>query len=195
MRVGPRAKREYIWCIPMLRRSLRTAAIVFCIAGCQQRPSEFAASAEDWQDAFTSVDTSNTELTVGCGGDLFKLINDSCVLVIHTPPSFVDGIPLPADTANSPVAAELYLFHKDSAGLMNICTDIFITNAPRPVAKLLACKGEIAFKRHNPVKSYGNMRPVTSARVKHLTFHDPTGFRRIHVEDELLWRVVDLTPA
>ena len=179
-----------------MRRSSLLIVVLACLCGCGAGPFGSSIAPQNPADDFALIDTSKAGSSIGCGGSLFKLLNDSCVLVIHLPSHLPDGVHLQVDSIHSPASADLYLFSKDSASLMNICTDLIISNAPRPIATLQAFSGELVFRRESPIPLYGSLAPVSSIIVKYLSFADSTSTFELHVKDELLWRVVDLgTPG
>lgn len=142
---------------------------------------------------FSHVDTSNAGPSIGCVGSFYKQLSDSTVLVIRLKDNHIvdTASTLRIDSLGLDATAALWLFEKDSAHMSNICTDVIIVNLPKPLAMVPAVEGSLALMHHPRFDYYGNLQPVTSILVKHLTFADPRHKQPIVVKGELLWRVLD----
>lgn len=146
---------------------------------------------------FSNMDTTKAGHSIACSAGIYKLINDRYVvrLLFDFPVSLDSCYTISVDSLNGEQLAELLIFDNKNASLTNICTDVIISNYPGASRKLYAHNGELVVAFSDPTDYYGNMNHHTTVVIKKLVFIDNTG-EKIELENELLWKVLDLgTPG
>ena len=180
-----------------MRLAFKFLFVVFLAASCGQINNSTTLSAVNNQQAvscFENIDTTKAGQALCCSGSISKLINDEYVISI----SYASLISyrldscymITVDSTNRRMV-ELLVFKKSQASLINICTDVIITNTPEPTAHLFAQSGELQFLFNEPIEYYGNMMDHVSVFIKRLVFNDVKSGRKIEFENELIWKVLD----
>lgn len=103
---------------------------------------------------------------------------------------------LEIDSVESEITVELLIFNKGDASLMNICTDVIISEingkkAPKPINRIQKCYGKIIIGKTDPTDYYGNEMPKMTIRIDNLSFIDPETGEIIKIENELFWKVLN----
>ena len=147
---------------------------------------------------FADIDTSKAGQSIGCTGGTYKLINDKYVIRIfpNFPIQFDSCYKITIDSSNARRLTELFVFDNKDASLTNICTDIIITNYPKPTRQLHARSGQLIIGFSDPTELYGNKTHHTTILIKRLVFIDSKTGDKIELENEILWKVLDIgTPG
>ena len=147
---------------------------------------------------FANLDTSKAGESIACSGKTFKLINERYVIQIFPdlPIQFDSCYTIIIDSLNGRRLTGLFVFNNKDANLTNICRDVLIINGPAPTKELYAQSGQIIIGFSDPTELYGNQTYHTTILIKGLVFIDSSTGYKIELENELLWKVLDLgTPG
>lgn len=179
--------------------------IISTLTSCikQKKPSgnfidQPAKSSKTFSDCFANVDTSKAGQSIGCSAGIFKRINERYVIRLAQdfPIQFDSCYTVTIDRSNAKKLTELLVFHDKNATLGNICTDLMIPNWPTPIRRLYAESGQITVGFSNPTELYGNSTNHITVLIKKLVFIDIGTGEHIVLENELLWKVLNLgTPG
>lgn len=142
---------------------------------------------------FADIDTLKTGQSIGCSGGVYKLINDTYVIRIlpDFPVQFDSCYSVTIDSSNAERFTELLVFDKRDANLSNICTDVIITNIPKPTRQLHAQSGQLIIGFSDPTDRYGSTTHHTTVLIKRLVFLDSKTGEKIELKNEVLWKVLD----
>ena len=147
---------------------------------------------------FTEPDSNFSQTVTGCSGGYYKVISDQYIIRINSDINVRYGecLEIKVDSNNYEMIAELLIFDKGEASLMNICTDMIISElngkkTPMPVNRIQKCYGNIFVGKTDPTDYYGNMMPKLTIRIEELKFIDDKSKEIITIKDELLWKVLN----
>jgi hypothetical protein len=159
----------------------------------ESKIAEIEDSANEFNKCFSELDSISFESTIGCSGGYYKVINDQYVLRISSDLNIeydhCDIVQI--DSSEQNFKAELLIFEKGKASLTNICTDVIIVNAPKPIKNLKKCYGQMTIGKSDPTDYYGNEMPKMTISIDNLTFTDPQTGEEIKIENELFWKVLN----
>lgn len=146
---------------------------------------------------FAGVDTVRSENNypaTGCFGPFYLRVNSRWVLRLtpRLPVQYDSCTRVAVGGAETGLAAELLVFAPGKAHLDNLCSDVRIVNAARPRQRLTARAGRVvvAFR---PTTYYGSPTYAVCLWVQRLEFVDPKIRKRMVLENQLLWRVPNIT--
>lgn len=150
------------------------------------------------RNCFAGVDTvrgkNQYATTRGCFGRFYLRVNNRWVLRLTSrlPVQYDSCTSVAVGGAKRDLVAELLVFDPGKAHLDNLCSDVRIVNAARPRQRLTARDGRVvvAFR---PTTYYGSTTYAVSLWVQRLEFVDPKTGKRIVLENQLLWRVPNIT--
>ena len=155
-------------------------------------------SANNFATCFKNIDTSKAGKSISCSGGVYKLINGKYVLHISAdfPVQFDSCYNIIIDTSNAKHLTELLSFKNNEANLTNICTDVFVTNIPKPTKQLFAQIGQLIIGFSDPTELYGTKTYRTTILIKNLVFVDSVTGEKTEIKNELIWKVLNLgTPG
>jgi hypothetical protein len=144
-----------------------------------------------FDSCFEINDITNEQITIGCSTGFYKLINPNTILRIFVNPTIGYNECMEIELGEFDSFAQLLIFSKEQKQLMNICTDVIIVNADKPIQILKATSGKLRFEKSDPTDYYGNQMPKVSIFVEELKFHQPKSKKEILIKDELFWKVLD----
>lgn len=151
-----------------------------------------------FENYFTEPDSNFTQTVIGCNGGYYKVINDEYIIRINSDINVQYGeyLEIIIDSSNSGMIAELLIFEKGEASLMNICTDMIISELngkkpSEPINRIQKCYGNIFIGKTDPTDYYGNKMPKMTIRIEELNFIDDKSREIITIKDELLWKVLN----
>ena len=146
-----------------------------------------------FKTCFADIDTLKAGQSIGCSGGTYKLINNKYVIRIlpDFPIQFDSCYSVTIDRSNAKRLTQLLIFDNKDAHLSNICTDIIITNNPKPTRALTAQSGQLVIGFSDPTELYGNKTHHTTVLIKKLVFIDGQTGEKIELENEILWKVLD----
>ncbi|MCF8295924.1 MAG: hypothetical protein K9J13_00145 [Saprospiraceae bacterium] len=151
-----------------------------------------------FDNCFPKPDTNFEQTVIGCSGGYYKVVSDQYVIRINSDikVDYGECIEIEIDSTESEMTVELLVFKKGDASLMNICTDIKISELngkkiPEPISRIQKCYGKIVIGKTDPTDYYGNEMPKMTIRIEELTFIDIETKDTITFKDELLWKVLN----
>jgi hypothetical protein len=156
------------------------------------------SSQRSFKKYFSNIDTSKAGNSFGCSAGVYKFINSKYVvhLSCDLPVQFDSCYHVIADSSNTTYEIELLIFDNVDANLTNTCSDMHIDNMPKPTRVLNAKSGELLLGYSDSTKYYGNSTQRTTILIKKLIFKDDKTGEKIVIENELLWKVLNLgTPG
>jgi hypothetical protein len=144
-------------------------------------------------DCIEAPDASFEQTVTGCSQGFFKVISDQFVLGISPDFELQKGEcrERQIEVDDAPGIAELRIFKKGEASLMNICTGAFNTQAPEPLKRLSKCLGKLTIERHATDTPNDPESSIMSIHIEQLIFVDLDTYEEIVIRDELFWKVVD----
>jgi hypothetical protein len=148
---------------------------------------------------FAGLDTTeamhNGRRTTGCGGELYKQVSGRYVLRLkpNVPEQYDSCITIQITPRNGKGLTELLVFDKGQAHLRNLCSDVLVRNLAKPRKHLTAQRGTMIVVFNRPCLYYGSKTYEMSVLVKRLEFVDAQTGERIVLENQLFWRVVNIT--
>lgn len=155
-------------------------------------------SKNTFASCFADIDTSKVGQSIGCSGGTYKLLNEKYVIRVFPdfPIQFDSCYSITDDSSNAARLTELLVFDNNDANLLNICTDLIITNNPNPTRQLHAQSGEMIIGFSDPTELYGFKTHHTTILIKRLLFIDSKSGEKIEFQNEILWKVLNLgTPG
>ena len=147
---------------------------------------------------FAGVDTVRGEnkhpTTTGCFGTFYLRVNSRWVLRLtpRLPVQYDSCTSVAVGGAKTGLAAELLVFDPGKAHLYNLCSDVRIANAARPRQRLTARAGRVVVAFRS-MTYHGSPTYAVSLWVQRLEFVDPKTRKRMVLENQLLWRVPNIT--
>ena len=145
------------------------------------------------QLCFNENDTTNAGQSIGCNGSNFKLINNQYVIGFHfyAPLQFDSCLVVTIDSSIAQLI-ELSIYDQKNANLNNICTDVIIVNNPKPSRILHPMRGRFTIAYNKAINQFGEKALQTTILIQHIEFRDTKTDDKITIENELLWKVIDL---
>ena len=147
-----------------------------------------------FKKCFANIDTTKSGKTDGCCNFTYKVINNQYVLCINhegIPIQYDSCIIIEIDSLNGSQLAELLVFDKGQANLSLFCSDIQITNIPKPIRHLYAKSGELIIGFSDTIMIDSWKTYHTTIFIKKLVFKDDKTSKEIIIEKELLWKVLN----
>jgi hypothetical protein len=156
-------------------------------------------SKNTFANCFSNLDTIiDSNIQIACIAGVYKRISNRYVVrILPTQPIQFDSCCIiNLENVNEKLVVELLIFDQNDASLTNICSDIQFINFPKPTKILSAQIGELVIGYSDPTELYGNNTYHTTIFIKHLLFSDPISKDKIEVNNELLWKVLNMgTPG
>ncbi|MDJ1500016.1 hypothetical protein [Xanthocytophaga agilis] len=181
--------------------------LIVCCFSCGTKETLQTPNLHPYTNCLAGVDTTKGDEAIGCVGNYYKLIDQQYVLKIdiadflrkNSLSEYQDScfqIRISTDKVLSAgVFAELQVFNKGESNLSSICTDIIITNTPKPQRILTDVSGSIIIQYNGEQDYYGSKRSVFTFFVERLSFKDKVAQKEVVIKDQLLWKVIDLGMA
>ena len=144
-----------------------------------------------FSNCFGTSDSTNEQVTAGCSSVFYKLIDSKTILRIHVNLIVDYDECMEIQLGELDSYAHLLIFENEQFELTNICTDVIIVNADKPIKTLKATAGKLRIGKSDPTDYYGNQMPKISIFVEQLDFRHANSNEVTNIQDELLWKVLD----
>jgi hypothetical protein len=145
----------------------------------------------EFEKYFLNKDTVQQNYTIGCSAGFYQLLNTKYVLRIYTDLDFENNTlkTFQVSPHSLDITLELFEFEEGQANLTNICTDIHLVNAVKPIRTYSDCSGTVVVGISNPATHPMYAMPIVSMHLDGLTFYDSLGVEKLRIENEMIWKV------